>query len=98
MGTAKILNTTTPDLHHVATPAYSWPRLNSNKELSIYEGIRTTILQPALAWLPSGCRFQKPYPAEWRLLTNRNIIAVDDRNCHFFRPHAVRLVQVAIAA
>jgi hypothetical protein len=37
---------------------------------------------PALPY----CRFRKPYPVEWRRLTNRNIIAVDDRNCPPFRP------------
>jgi hypothetical protein len=28
-----------------------------------------------------ACRFRKRRPAEWRLLTNHNIIAVDDRSC-----------------
>ena len=44
------------------------------------------------------CRFRKHRPAEWRLLTNHNIIAVDDRNCPPVDAHAVRLLQVAIAA
>jgi hypothetical protein len=32
---------------------------------------------------------------EWRLRPNQNMIAVDDRNCRSFRPHGVRLLQVA---
>src|SRR5207249_2089883 len=41
---------------------------------------------------------RKHHPAEWRLLTNHNIIAVDDRNCFPFRPHAARLDALANAA
>jgi hypothetical protein len=61
-----------------------------------------TIVRPetVVRWRRMGfaCRFRKHRPAEWRLLTNHNIIAVDDRNRLPFRPHGVRLLQVATAA
>ena len=61
--------------------------------------IRSTLKGPTATVQPvNGYRFRKHRPAEWRLLTNHNIIAVDDRNCPPVGAHAVRLLQVAIAA
>jgi hypothetical protein len=48
--------------------------------------------------LRNGCRFRKLHPPEWRLFPNQNMIPFDDRNCLPFRPHGVRLLQVATAA
>jgi len=45
-----------------------------------------------------GCRFRKLHPPEWRLFPNQNMIPFDDRNRLPFRPHGVRLLQVATAA
>ena len=48
--------------------------------------------------IASVCRFRKLHPPEWRLFSNQNMIAIDDRNCLPSRPHAVRLHEVAAAA
>ena len=87
--------------HYLATEQRGWAPSVGEEVKLVVEGrtVKWTIVEifKDLS-LPKTWSGGQHGPAEWRLLANQNIIAVDDRNCPPVHPHAERLLQVAIAA
>src|SRR3974390_3037250 len=77
----------------IAAIASAWLR---RKVFQLCEGG----LQPWIMYFETvdwACRFRKLDPPKWRLFPNQKTMSIDDRNRLPFRPHGVRLLQVATA-